>query len=359
MRAVLSPSCPDLFGTSTSLSVRVARYGLAAVASCLLLTCGLAAAEPLKLRVGWAQAPSQLTPLAAELARRRPELFPGLGRSYTLEPLFFQGSTPQIQALAGGELESASLGPSSVALAVTSARLGMRIVADVMQAGAPGYYSTWWAVRKDGPVRTVADMKGRRAALNALGATTDIVLRQVLRRAGVPDGSYTVVETNFANMLAMIDNGKVDVVPVMPQFSHDFEATGRYRPLFTHVDVSGTTQVGMWSMRADVIAANRPALVDFFADYIRAVRWFLDPLNREPALDIAQAVTKQSQGSLAYVFTRRDLYHSPDLVPNVPSVQKDIDEAVEAKGLPARIAVVPGYVDLSMVEDAKARVDRK
>src|SRR5258708_29397967 len=116
MRAVLSPSCPDLFGTSTSLSVRVARYGLAAVASCLLLTCGLAAAEPLKLRVGWAQAPSQLTPLAAELARRRPELFPGLGRSYTLEPLFFQGSTPQIQALAGGELEIASLDRKSTRL---------------------------------------------------------------------------------------------------------------------------------------------------------------------------------------------------------------------------------------------------
>src|SRR5258708_16196533 len=204
MRAVLSPSCPDLFGTSTSLSVRVARYGLAAVASCLLLTCGLAAAEPLKLRVGWAQAPSQLTPLAAELARRRPELFPGLGRSYTLEPLFFQGSTPQIQALAGGELEIASLGPSSFALAVTNARLDLRIVADVMQDGAPGYYSTWWAVRKDGPVRTVAYMKDRRAALNELGATSAIVLRQVPRRPRLPSPTSTPFTPTFATILTLL-----------------------------------------------------------------------------------------------------------------------------------------------------------
>jgi sulfonate transport system substrate-binding protein len=324
----------------------------------LTLACA-AAAEPVKLRVGWAQAPSQLTPLVAELGRRQPELFQNLGRTYVMEPLLFQGSTPQIQALAGGELEIASLGPSTFALGITNAKLDLRIVADVMQDGAPGYYSTWWAVRKDGPVQKLEDMKGHRAALNAIGATTDIVLRQVMRHAGVPDSSYTVVETNFANMLAMIDNGKVDLVPVMPQFSHDFEMTGRYRALFVHVDHSGTTQVGMWCMRADTIAANRPVLVDFFADFMRAVRWFMASENRAAALDIATAVTKQSRGSLAYVFTGRDLYHSPDLLPNVPSVQKDIDEAVEMKVLPARVEAAPKYVDLTMIEDAKGRLDGK
>jgi NitT/TauT family transport system substrate-binding protein len=325
----------------------------------LLGFSGLALAEPVKLRVGWAQAPSQLTPLVAELGRRRPELFQNLGRTYTMEPLFFQGSTPQIQALAAGELEIASLGPSTFALGITNAKLDLRIVADVMQDGAPGYYSTWWAVRKDGPVQKLEDMKGHRAALNAIGATTDIVLRQVLRKAGLADNSYTVVETNFANMLAMIDNGKVDLVPVMPQFSHDFETTGRYRALFVHRDISGTTQVGMWCMRADTIAANRPAVVDLFADFMGAVRWFMAAENREAALDIAQAVTKQSRGSLAHVFTGRDLYHSPDLMPNVPSVQKDIDEAVEMKVLPARVETAPKYVDLSMIEEAKKRLDGK
>ena len=320
---------------------------------------GTARADPLVLRIGWAQAPAQLTPLAAELAKRHPEIFPGAGRSYVMQPLFFRGSTPQIQALAAGELELASLGPSTFTLAVVNAHVDLRVVADVMQDGAPGHYSTWWAVRKDGPVQTPEDMKGRRAALNALGATTDIVLREVMRKHGVADNSYTVIETNFASMFAMIENDKVDVVPVMPQFSPDFEATGRYRPLFTHVDISGTTQVGMWCMRADVIAAHRPVLVDFFTDYMRAVRWFLDPRNHAEALDIAIAVTKESKESLAYAFTARDLYHSPDLLPNVPSIQKDIDEAVDMKVLPTRLVVAPRYVDLSLIEDAKARLERK
>ncbi len=330
------------------------------LAAAVALLCGAGAqAEPLKLRIGWAQTPSQLTPLVAELSKRRPEIFPHAGRSYVLEPVFFRGSTPQIQALASGDLQIASLGPAGLALAVFNAHLDLRVVADVMQDGAPGHYSTWWAVRKNGPVRTLEDMKGRRAALNALGATTDIVLREVLRQHGVPDGSYTVVETGFATMFAMIEDDKVDTVPVMPQFSHDFEATGRYRALFTHRDISGTTQVGMWCMRADVIAGNRPALVDFFTDFMRGVRWFLDPANREPALAIATAITKQSRDSLAYVFTSRDLYHSPDLQPNVPSIQKDIDKAVEMKQLPARLEVAPRYLDLTLIGEAKGRLDRK
>jgi len=57
------------------------------------------------------------------------------GKSYRYEPLRFQGSTPQIQALAAGELEIAAFGPSALALAVLNAHLDLRIIADVMQDG--------------------------------------------------------------------------------------------------------------------------------------------------------------------------------------------------------------------------------
>jgi NitT/TauT family transport system substrate-binding protein len=323
----------------------------------VLAVCGGATAEPLKLRIGWAQAPSQLTALSDELMKRHPALFPYLAKSYVLEPLRFQGSTPQIQGLASGELEIASLGPSSLALGIGNAHLDLRIIADVMQDGVPGHFDTYWAVRKDGPVRTVEDLRHRRAAINAFGATTDMVLRGTARQHGVADNEYVVIETNFANMLAMMENDKVDIVPVMPQFNHDFEATGRYRTLFTVGQVRGPSEVGMWVAEARLIAAHRPALVDFLADDMRSVRWFLDPKNRDEALAIAQAVTKESPASLAYAFGPGDLYHSPDLVPNVPSVQKDIDEAVEMKLLPARIVVAPTYVDLTLIADAKARLD--
>jgi sulfonate transport system substrate-binding protein len=325
----------------------------------LALLCGGASADPVKLRIGWAQAPTQLTPLVEELSKRHPEMFPHAGKSYAMEPTRFQGSTPQLQALAAGELEIAALGPSSLVLAVANAHLDMRIIADLMQDGVKGLFSTWWAVRTDGPIKNFSDMKGRQVAINALGAMTDMLLRTSMRQHGIADNEYTVIETNFVNMLPMMESRKVDLVPVMPQFSHDFDAAGHYRSLFTLRELVGQSQVGMWTARADFIAAHRAALVDFLEDYMRGQRWFLTPANREEALVIAQAVTKESRASLDYVFTEHDLYRSPDLIPNIATVQKDIDWAVSMKLLPAGLTVAPKYVDLSMVEEAKQRLDAK
>ena len=324
-----------------------------------LVPIGAATAEPLKIRVGWAQAPSQLTALTAEQMKRHPEQFVHLGKSYVLEPIRFQGSTPQIQGLATGDLEIASLGAPSLAIGVSNAHLELRIIADVMQDGVEGHWATYWAVRKDGPIKTVEDLRGHRAAINAIGATTDMMLRGTLRKHGVADTEYVVIEANFANMLALMENEKVDIVPVMPQFSHDFEATGHYRPLFTISELRGRSQVGMWVATAGFIAAHRPELVDFLEDDMRSQRWLLDLKNREEALAIAEAVTKESRASLDYAFGQGDLYHSPDLLPDIPSVQKDIDQAVEMRFLPTRVVVAPTYVDLSLVADAKARIDGK
>lgn len=336
------------------------QLGIAAVAAYLLLSASAVSADPVRLRIGWAQVPSQITPLVAELSKIHPEFFPTLGKNYTYEPIRFQGSTPQIQALAAGELEVGAFGPSALALAVLNARLDMRMIADVMQDGGEDYFSTWWAVRKDGPIKTFADMKGRTAVVNAKGATTDMHLRGMMRRHGVADSEYVIIEADFANMLAMQENGKADAVPVMPQFSHDFEATGRYRSLFTTSEaVGGSDQVGFWAVKADFITQHRAALVDFLTDHMRAVRWFLDPKNREAAIAVTQAFTKQSKESLAYAFTKGDIYRSPNLLPNVTAVQKDIDEAAEMKLLPNRIEVAPKYVDLSMAAEAKARLDKQ
>lgn len=316
-----------------------------------------AAAAPVKLRIAYVTLPDHMIPLVERLAELHPEMFAHRGKSYTVELFRFQGSTPQITALAAKELDIASFGPSTLVFAIHNAKLDARIIADVLQSGVtnPGLY---YAVRKNGPITRVEDMKGRRAATNAIGGITDMLMRIAFHQHGIGEKDFVVLEASFPSMLAMIEGDKVDLAPVPPPFQHAFEETGRYRPLLSIQDIEGVEQVAAWAVRNDFLEDNRAALVDFLEDYLRGLRWFLAPVNRDAVLDIASFTTKQSRDALAYFLTPRDSYRSPDLAPNLAAMQKEIDLAADAKLMPARIEVEK-YLDLSLQREAKARIDGK
>jgi len=338
------------------------RSGLAAaamMAAGMITLSAAAGADPLTIRVGWVVTPGHLTPLEEALGKREPGLFKHLGKSYVLQAVHFQGTTPEIQAQAINELEIASFSTAAVALAITNAKLDERIVGDVVADGIPGHFSENFVVLADGPIKTIEDVKGKRIATNTIGSASDAAMRTMFRKHGIKDADFTTVETNFANMPAMLEGGKVDMIGLLPQFAHGIIDNPKYKVLFTARDAVGPTQAVMWAMRSDFIAAHRPALVDFFEDHIGAVRWFLDPKNREEALAITSEVTKLPKDKLAFAFTAEDFYHSPDARPELGSVQKEIDEAVELGVLPKRVEISPHYVDLSLIEEAKRRIDGK
>lgn len=319
----------------------------------------MARADPLQIRIGWVVTPGHLAPLIEELGKRQPSLFQHLGKSYVMQAVHFQGTTPEIQAQAINELEIASFSTAAVALAITNAHLDERIVADVVADGIPGHFSENFVVLADGPIKKIEDVKGKRIATNTIGSASDAAMRTMFRKHGIKDSDFTTVETNFATMPAMLEGGKVDMIGLLPQFAHGIVDNPKYKVLFQARDAVGPTQAVMWAMRAEFIAAHRPALIDFFEDHIRAVRWFLDPKNRDQALAITSDVTKLPKEKLAFAFTEEDFYHSPDARPELGSVQKEIDESVDLGVLPKRVEVVPKYVDLSLIEEAKKRIDGK
>ncbi|MGE5268507.1 MAG: ABC transporter substrate-binding protein [Thiohalocapsa sp.] len=330
--------------------VAVALLGLAAAAT---------AAEPMKIRVGWVVTPGHLAPLIEALGKRHPEVFKHLGKSYVMEAVHFRGTTPEIQAQAINELDVASMSNAAVALAITNAHLDERIVADVVADGMEGYFSENFVVAADGPIKKIEDVKGHRVATNAIGSASDAAMRTMLHRHGVKDSDFTTVEANFANMPSMLESGKVDMIGVLPQFAHGIIGNPKYKVLFTGKDAVGPTQAVVWVIRSEVIKAHRPVFVDFMEDHIRARRWLLDPKNRQEALAITSEVTKLPLDKLQFAFTKDDFYRSPDARPELKSVQQEIDEAVKLGVLPKRIEIQPHYVDLSLIEEAKKRIDSK
>lgn len=336
------------------------RWGIAALMlASVVLVAGPSRADPFTIRVGWVQTPGHMAPLVEALGKKHPELFKHLGKSYELQAVRFNGSTPEIQAQAINDLEIASQSPSSIVLAITNAHLDVRVVADVVGDGREGYFSEAFVVRADGPIKTVDDVKGKRIATNAIGSASDEAMRTMFHHHGIKDTDFTTVETNFANMPAMLEGGKVDMIGVLPQFADGVIGNPKYKVLFRAVDAVGPSEAVMWLIRADTIAAHRPALVDFLEDYMRAVRWFYDPKNREEALAITADVTKLPKERLAFAFSKTGFYNSPDLRPDIALAQKEIGESVELGVLPKPVELSPKYVDLSLIEEAKKRIDGK
>src|SRR5919199_5143103 len=110
------------------------KTGWAALALMLasLLPATGSTADPLPIRVGWVVTPGHLVPLIEALGKREPGIFKHLGKSYVLQTTRFQGTTPQIQAQAIGDLDVAALSTAALALAITNAKLEERVVADVL-----------------------------------------------------------------------------------------------------------------------------------------------------------------------------------------------------------------------------------
>jgi len=334
---------------------RLSKASAAAFALIILAVAALPArAEPVKIRIGWIGAPGQLVAFmfAKEgLARH-------LGKSYTFEPLHFAASPLQITALASGDLEIATLGFSSIALAVQNAGIeDIRVIADEIQDGAEGYFSTNYVVLKDSPIQKVTDLKGKILASNGIGAGVDIEMRAVLLKHGlVAPRDYTTIEVQFPNMRAVLTERKADLVTATLPFAYDPEMQKVARPLFFSREAFGPADLSFWTARAGFIEKNRAALLDLMEDYVRAIRWYMDPKNHDEAVEIVAKTMKLNPATFArWVFTREDWYRNLDGLPDLVALQKNVDAQKELGFIKANFDVKK-YADLSLVREGAARL---
>ena len=260
--------------------------------------------------------------------------------------------------LAAKEIDIAWLAYASFASAVVNANLDLRIVSDLLQYGAPGYFSGYWSVMKSSSIKTLKDFKGKRIAVNALGTALDMALRVALRKVGLEaDRDYTRVEVRFPNMYAMLSQGKVDAATVIPPWFYMPKIKKKIRPIFTPAEGMGRVQALMNVARTEFLKKNHAAMRDFFEDYLRAWKWFLDPKNREEALDIVARVTKRPRKNYARYALRKgtDYYHDPDGLINEEALQNNINVMHELGYLKRRLKV-KGYIDMSYIKGAKSRL---
>jgi NitT/TauT family transport system substrate-binding protein len=309
-------------------------------------------AEPLKVRVGWIVAPGQLVPVLF----LKPGIAKHNGKSYVLEPVKFQASPLQITALAAGELEVATLGYSSVSFAVLNAGMtDLRIIADEIQDGAKDYFSVRYLVRKDSPIQRVEDLKGKVLATNGIGSGVHMAMSALLKKHGLGATDFTTIEVQFPNMTAVLAEKKADLITSTAPFVYDPALEQIGRTLFTQKDALGVVALSFWTARDGFLKKNRAAMVDLLEDYVRAVRWYIDPANHKEATELVANFLKVPTERMSWAFTKRDFYRDADALPDLGALQSNIKAQKDLGLIKSEIDVMK-QSDLSLVKEAAARI---
>lgn len=277
------------------------------------------------------------------------------GKSYTVEMTFTRGSPEAASLLAAGQVDLGMLAFSTFATTVVKGAVpdGLAIVSDGYQDGRPGYTSNTFFVLKDAPIRSAADLKGRKIGINAFGSAVDLALRVYLKAQDLdPKRDVQVVEIAFGNMAAALREKRIDCGVLVLPFKAAEEAKGDLRALFTGGDAFGAHAVTIQVATKDYVKANRAAVQGFLADYIVGLKWFYDPANRARALEITSDFTKQPKDVLdGYFLTPRDYYRDPNGCLTPQLIQVPID-AMAREGLLAGTVDVRQHLDLSLLPNA-------
>jgi sulfonate transport system substrate-binding protein len=326
---------------------------LAALSAAVTLGAGAAQSEPVKIRAAWVAPVSNWASIVAQ----KKDLAKHWGKSYTFEALRFAGTPPMMTAIAAGELEVANLAYSTFPLAVENAHLDdLRAVADEFQDGVTGYATNEWAVLKDSPIKKVEDLKGKVIATNAAGSAVDIAARGMLKKHGLEaNRDYTIIEAPFPTMKAILKEKKADLTPYVLPFNFDPELQQLARPLFSSKDAIGVSQFVIWAMRKSFIDKNRAAVVDFMEDMLTIERWFMDPKNHKEVTEIAGKMMKAPPERFDWLFTKKDYYRNPDMLPDLKALQANINLTHELGFIKAPLDVSK-YTDLSLVQEAAKRL---
>jgi len=202
-------------------------------------------------------------------------------------------------------------------------------------------------------IGSLADIRGKTVAVDALNTAYAFQLYEMLRQKGLNKGDYEVKSVGGTGQrLEAMTKDKTYAAGIMnPPFSTRAEKAG-LKVMGTAADAIGAYQGSAAFVLRSWGAANTDALVKYTQAYIEGMRWMLNPANKAEAVALLVERLKLPQEVAAQAFDatvkgfQKDGALDMDGVRNVLKLRAQFEGGTPAD--PAK------YIDLSYYEKAKA-----
>jgi NitT/TauT family transport system substrate-binding protein len=259
-----------------------ARASVAVIAALLGMTLGASSVlAQEKLRVGKGF-PSlfQFTPLDIGIET-------GIFKKHGLdvEASAFTGDAKLQQAFAAGAIDlGVGSGPGMAFIAKGSPTLGV-----AEEAGPP--LGITLAVLASGPIKTLADLKGRISGISSVGSQTEWMLRELSRQEGWgPDEIKLVALGDAQAQFAALRTQQIDMVPFDITTAYQLEASGEVRIMLKFGDIVTDYVNHVIYATNDAMAQHPDSVRKFLAGWFETIAYV--KRNKADTVRISSAVLK-------------------------------------------------------------------
>ncbi|MEV6302837.1 ABC transporter substrate-binding protein [Actinoplanes sp. NPDC051861] len=186
-----------------------------------------------------------------------------------------QGGAAIVPGVVSGQFQFGFSNFTSLMIAQTKNVPIKAVAAGVASTGEQGKDFGAVVVKADSPIKTAADLVGKKVSVNTLKNIGDTVTRESVRKAGGDGSNVNFVEMPFPNMQAALEKGDVDASWVVePQLSA-IKAAGGREVASTFVDAAPNLTVAAY-FASEKLIADDPDLVKRFTEAINESLTYAD-----------------------------------------------------------------------------------
>ena len=272
----------------------------------------------------------------------------------TIEPYVFNAGPSAIEALFGGQIDVAYVGPNpAINGYLTSGGQGLKIISGAASGGAS------FVIRNDSGISSAKDLGGKKFASPQLGNTQDIALRKYLVDNGFNTvdngGNITIVTVTPSDILTLMLKKEIDGAWVPEPWATRLvkEANGK-----TFVDErelwppDGKFVTANIIARTDYLNENPQIIKQFLETHVNQTDWIND--NKEKAIEAFNIALKNLTGrtipedELRDAFSRLEFTYDPVQKSLFEQANNAYDQGFLAKGESSK-PDLSGIYDLSIL----------
>ncbi len=271
----------------------------------------------------------------------------------------FASAGLMVVPLSSGQLDVGGGAPAVGIYNAAVHNIDVKVVAD-RASDAPGYGFDPLLVRtehiKSGRFKTPKDLKGMTIAGNQPGSVSTVALYELLKKYGLTWNDVKVVNLDYPNHVAALQNGKVDAsITTEPEASEAVLLGGATRVMgddawYPNQEISVMIYSGAF------IREHRDVARKFMRAYLRAARYYIGALkgghfagpNAADVISILTATTGLKDPAAYKTLTPGSI--DPDGKLNLASMRKDLQYFKDA-GLIDGPVKVEDIIDESVLND--------